>query len=68
MVDPIITINDIRLAGYCAAGARSWFAEQGLDFRQFLRDGGWPASVFLAFPDDAVVAHVIERKKERERG
>lgn len=65
--DPIITINDIRLAGHCVAGARDWFAENELDFRTFLREGA-PASVLLAVPENGLAVQVIERKKARDDG
>lgn len=70
--DPTITINDIRLAGHCPAGARKWFADHALDFRQFVRPieqgGGLPASMLLALPDNALAVQVIERKMVRENG
>lgn len=66
-VDPVITINDVRLAGHCSAGARDWFAHNDLDFRDFIRNGA-PASVLLAVPDNALAVQVIERKKARENG
>lgn len=73
--DPRITINDIRLAGHCTAGARSWFQSHGFtreQFRQVLtpieRGGGLPASVLLAVEDNGLVLQVIERKAQRENG
>lgn len=70
--DPIITINDVRLAGHCAAGARDWFAEAGLDFRTFIKPiekgGGLAASVLLAVPNNALSRQVIDRKMVRENG
>ena len=65
--DPIITINDIRLAGHCPAGARDWFRDHGLDFKGFLRDGA-RASELLAVEDNGLAVQVIERKKARENG
>lgn len=35
----MITMAHIRRAGYCAAGARAWFAAKGLDWSAFLRHG-----------------------------
>lgn len=73
--DPIITINDVRLAGHCTAGARTWFDTHGFtreQFRQFLKPvdqgGGFPASMFLAIDDNGFAAQVIERKRAREHG
>lgn len=64
MSDLIIRIDDIRLAGYCVSGARGWFKDHGLDFRDFIRNG-IPASEFIAKGDQLAVT-VVERKKERE--
>lgn len=65
--DPIITINDIRLAGHCAAGARDWFVGHNLDFRAFIKEGA-RASTLLAVEDNGLAAQVIERKRMREDG
>lgn len=35
----IVRVEDVRAAGLCVAGARTWFRSRGLDFRAFLRDG-----------------------------
>lgn len=59
-----ITINDIRLAGHCVAGARDWFKAYDLDFRDFIRNG-IDSEEFLA-TGDALAAQVVERKIERE--
>lgn len=64
--DPIVTITDIRKAGHCAAGARDWFREHDLDFRDFLTNG-LPASTLLA-TGDALAQQVVDRKREREHG
>ena len=37
--DPIVTINDVRRAGYCPSGARRWAEMHGIDFRDFLKNG-----------------------------
>jgi hypothetical protein len=31
--------NDMDKLGYCARGARRWFARMGLDWAAFVRDG-----------------------------
>jgi len=59
-----ITITDIRNAGHCVAGARTWFGEYDLDFRDFLKNG-IDADVLLA-TGDAMAVQVVERKIERE--
>jgi hypothetical protein len=35
----IVTVTDIRRAGYCAPKIRTWFELHDLDFRAFLKDG-----------------------------
>jgi len=35
----IITISDIRRAGYCTRGAKGWFEGYGLDFRDIIKNG-----------------------------
>ncbi len=60
----IITITDIRLAGYCPKGAKQWADLHGIDFRDFLKNG-IDADVLLA-TGDAFVNHVVERKIARE--
>jgi hypothetical protein len=62
--NPIIRIDDIRLAGYCASGARRWFEQHGLDFRDFLKNG-IRADAFTA-AGDHLAALVVERKRARE--
>lgn len=60
----IVTITDIRLAGHCVSGARQWFNQYGLDFRDFIKNG-IDAEVLLA-TGDALAKQVIDRKIERE--
>lgn len=62
--DLIITMDDCRKAGHCAAGVRTWFRDQGLDFRAFMKNG-IPASEFLA-SGDGQAEQVYARKLERE--
>lgn len=60
-----ITITDIRMAGHCARGVKSWFNAQGLDFRKFLREG-ISEEEFLATGDGQAI-DVVEHKRMRER-
>lgn len=46
----IVTIDDVRAAGLCVAGARRWFAHHGLDFEGFLREG-LPVATLRALHD-----------------
>lgn len=56
--DVTVTIAHVRAAGLCVHGTRTWFARQGLDFRDFLARG-LPASVLLA-TGDAMAQRVVE--------
>lgn len=62
--DPIIRIGDIRQAGFCVKGARTWFTRHGLDFKQFLRFG-MPASELIA-KGDGLAQKVVEAKRARD--
>lgn len=43
----VVTIQDVRRAGFCVAGTRDWFRGTDLDFKAFL-DSGLPAADLLA--------------------
>lgn len=60
----IITITDIRQAGHCTRGAKNWFAEHELDFRDFLKNG-IDAETFLA-TGCGMARQVVERKIARD--
>jgi len=57
----LITPDDLRRAGICAAGARGWFATYGLDFRHFIRNG--IEADTLAATGDANALRVIALKQ-----
>ncbi len=59
----IITITDVRAAGYCPRGIRAWFVGHGLDFRDFLRNG-IDEEVLLSL-GDAQADRVVSRSKKR---
>lgn len=53
--------------GYCVRGARKWFADHGLDFREFMRNG-LPEETLLATGDgmaDALVKWAHECEAQR---
>lgn len=62
--DVIITIDDIRKAGHCARGAKNWFDQYGLDFRDFLKNG--ITATQMLDTGDAQGAQVVTRKIERD--
>lgn len=61
--DPLITMNDVMRAGYCPSGARRWFRQHDLDFRDFMQNGV-KASVLLAVPDNAIPMNVVAVKQK----
>jgi hypothetical protein len=62
--DSTITINDVRQAGHCVAGAKRWFGLHDLDWQNFLQEGISEAD-FLA-TGDALAADIVKRKRERQ--
>lgn len=65
--DRQITIDDVRAAGLCVNGTRTWFARHDLDFRAFLREG-LDADTLLATGDamaQRVVAHACGQPEAR---
>jgi hypothetical protein len=61
--DLVITITDVRRAGYCASGAKRWFTDHGFDFRDVLKNGV-SAEAMLATGDamaERVVAGALRR-------
>lgn len=65
--DTIITANDVKKAGICIVpGARDWWAKQGWDFRDFIRNG--IAASKLRETGDAFALKVLDVKEARENG
>lgn len=62
----IITMDDIRRAGFCSAGVRRWFEAYGLDFRALL-EHGIPVDTLLA-TGDGCAEHVVNVKREHRNG
>lgn len=63
MDDDLITMNDVRRAGHCVGGAKTWCTANRLDWRKLVRPG-IPEAEFLASGDQLAV-DVVRRKKER---
>jgi hypothetical protein len=59
-----VTLEDIRAARYCLAGARIWFRRQGFDWPDFL-DNGLDAERLRA-TGDALTVPVIRAAELRE--
>lgn len=71
--DLIVTVNHLYSVrawngrrGYCARGARAWFARHGLDWTAFVRDG-LPASVLEATGDALALTLVEHARKTNGR-
>lgn len=65
MTDFTVRYRDLVRKGFCGEGQRAWFAAQGLDFDDFLKNG-IPASVGLATGDG--LAQEAFKMLEAERG
>jgi len=62
--DLIITIDDVKKAGFCASfKTRRWFIDHGFDYQAFIREGV-PAAEFLD-KGDALAVKVVERTIKR---
>lgn len=48
--DFVITARELQANGFCAHGVKLWFAQYGLDFKDYVKNG-IPASVLLATGD-----------------
>lgn len=64
--DDIITITDVRRI-VCVNGARKWAKAQGIDFREFVKNG-LPTSQLYGRGDDAIIDRVISARKEATDG
>lgn len=63
-LDPnIITIDDLRPAGYCARGAVGWFKDHDMDFKDFVTNG-IDRETFLT-KGDHLAQRVVEIKDKR---
>jgi hypothetical protein len=58
-----ITMTDIVRAGHCARKTPQWFADHGLDFRDFHKNG--ISARKLAATGDGLALQVIKRKLAR---
>jgi len=60
-----VTVQDLRTARYCLAGARLWFRRHGIAWRDLLEDGVEVER--LRATGDALVEPVIEAAQAREQ-
>lgn len=61
----IISITDIRAAGYCTRGARRWFEGYGFNFRDITRNG--ISARDLLATGDAHAERVVTARLARDR-
>lgn len=62
----IIVRSDLDELGYCARGARRWFARMGLDWSAFVRDGLDSEAVVAT--GDAMALKLVEHVREHHHG
>ena len=61
----IVTVDDVRKAGYCVRGIREWARTYNLDFNDFIHNG---IDVAVLEPlNDAMADRIIKLKREREK-
>lgn len=65
----IVTAKMLQTLGFCIAGQRQWFADQGLtpgDYRDFVRDG--MALETLAQIEDGFIQRAVELLRGQSNG
>lgn len=62
----IVTIEDVRRAGFCIPGARLWCKRHGIDWYRFLKDGVEASR--LIETRDAMAARAVEEARRRRDG
>ncbi|WP_424931885.1 hypothetical protein [Amaricoccus macauensis] len=60
-----VTVQDLRTARYCLKGARAWFARNGFEWAELVRDG--IAAERLQATGDALVNAAVRAAEARER-
>lgn len=61
-----ITINDARQSGFCVKGAKKWFDDRGMSFKDFLRDGMSMEDAMKLYETDGIARKIIDDKAKRE--
>lgn len=61
-----VRVEHLRAARLCSRGARMWFAQHGLDYMHFIREG-YPIEVIEA-TNDALGLHVAAIAREEAEG
>jgi hypothetical protein len=69
-MDEIITITDVRNAGFCARGIYGLAKQKGWsneDFRNFVKNGARVSDLRL-MNEDALIDRVLEVKRKNQNG
>jgi arsenate reductase-like glutaredoxin family protein len=61
----IIRIEDCRNLGYCIKSVKPWFAENNLDFKDFVKNGISEELLIPFAKDNQFVRNIIEQAKKR---
>ena len=61
-----VTLRDAKMSGYCISGVRWWAAENGIDFKDWAKNG-LSARVMEAL-NDGQADIVVREARERRRG
>lgn len=64
MSEEIITIEDVRRAGYCVRGSRQLISDKGVDWLTFLRHGMSVTEARKHEGMEAMLDHVLRLKRE----
>ena len=59
-----VRVEDLRTVRFCHAGARGWFARQGIEWQEFLQEG--VSAERLRATGDEVVEVAIRAAEARE--
>lgn len=65
--DLVIKVEDMAARGYCLAGQKRFCEANGIDFRDYVRNG-IPASRLLATGDAMAIEAVVNRIQEASTG
>lgn len=59
-----IYLRDFKHAGHCANGIRGWFAQQGFDWRDFVKNG--IEAQRMIDTGDVLAIEIVRRKQAEE--
>lgn len=65
-LDRVVTVAEMRQAGYCVAGQKRWFTGYGFDFREVVRKGVTVRELLAT--GDANAQHVVDFIRKSANG